>query len=160
MSRDKYSPERKNAILCKLLPPNSEPIPQVAREEGIPEDTLYTWKRKALNKDANPALLASLKMSSAERAMVFADVARMSDIELGAYAREHGLYVAQLKAIISFYLNVGRPDDGRRAEKKAENAEISDLKKENKRLEAALAETAALLVLSKKARAIWGDRKV
>ena len=93
MSREKYSPERKNAILCKLLQSNNELVSNVAREEGIPEDTLYMWKRKALNKDANPALLASLKMSSAERAMVFADVARLSDVDFGAYAPEHSVRI-------------------------------------------------------------------
>ena len=35
--------------------------------------------------------------------------------------------------------------------------ELKDLQKELKRKEAALAETAALLVLRKKAQAIWGD---
>ena len=35
--------------------------------------------------------------------------------------------------------------------------ELKDLHKELKRKEAALAETAALLVLRKKAQAIWGD---
>ena len=37
------------------------------------------------------------------------------------------------------------------------NGELIDLQKELKRREAALAETAALLVLRKKAQAIWGD---
>ncbi|WP_156779553.1 hypothetical protein [Desulforamulus reducens] len=37
------------------------------------------------------------------------------------------------------------------------NRELKDLQKELKRKEAALAETAALLVLRKKAQAIWGD---
>ena len=38
-----------------------------------------------------------------------------------------------------------------------DDGEIKELKRELSRKEAALAETAALLALRKKARAIWGD---
>lgn len=41
--------------------------------------------------------------------------------------------------------------------RKAERRENRELKRELRRKEAALAETAALLTLRKKARAIWGD---
>ena len=39
----KYSPERKEAVLRKLLPPGNRAIADVAREEGISEGTLYNW---------------------------------------------------------------------------------------------------------------------
>ena len=41
--------------------------------------------------------------------------------------------------------------------RKAERQENKELKRELRRKEAAVAETAALLTLRKKARAIWGD---
>ena len=40
----KYSVERKEAILKKMLPPNQPSIPQIAREEGISEAALYLWR--------------------------------------------------------------------------------------------------------------------
>ncbi|MEZ9761261.1 transposase, partial [Vibrio breoganii] len=40
----RYSKERKEAVLKKLLPPNNLPVPQVAEEEGISEVTLYNWR--------------------------------------------------------------------------------------------------------------------
>jgi hypothetical protein len=36
-----YSPERREAVLKKMLPPNQRSIPDLAREEGICEPTLY-----------------------------------------------------------------------------------------------------------------------
>ncbi len=36
----KYSPERREAILRKLLPPNNRPVAEVAEEEGISDATL------------------------------------------------------------------------------------------------------------------------
>ncbi len=41
-----YSEERKNSILNKLLPPANRSVAEVAREEGIAEQTLYNWRKK------------------------------------------------------------------------------------------------------------------
>ena len=40
------SPERKEAILKKLLPPLSRSVAQSAREEGIGEQALYNWRNQ------------------------------------------------------------------------------------------------------------------
>ncbi|MEZ9006730.1 transposase [Vibrio sp. 10N.247.311.59] len=40
----RYSIERKEAVLKKLLPPHNLSVPQVAEEEGISEVTLYNWR--------------------------------------------------------------------------------------------------------------------
>ncbi|MGF1723179.1 transposase, partial [Photobacterium nomapromontoriensis] len=44
MSR--YSQERKEAILRKLLPPLSRSVAEIAKEEGISEATLYYWRKQ------------------------------------------------------------------------------------------------------------------
>jgi transposase len=43
-----YSAERKEAALRRMLPPESLHIPVLAKETGIPEATLYTWRKRAL----------------------------------------------------------------------------------------------------------------
>ena len=43
----RYSPELKDAILRRLLPPNNESVTKVAKEEGIPAGTLRRWKLEA-----------------------------------------------------------------------------------------------------------------
>ena len=42
-----YSPERKAALIIRMLPPHSQPVSQLSREEGIPIKTLYHWRSEA-----------------------------------------------------------------------------------------------------------------
>ncbi|MBE5912256.1 transposase [Pseudobutyrivibrio sp.] len=42
-----YSPELREAMLRRLLPPNNESVVKVSREEGIPQQTLNRWKNEA-----------------------------------------------------------------------------------------------------------------
>lgn len=42
-----YPPERKEALLRKLLPPQNLSVAEVARQEGMSEQTLYNWRKQA-----------------------------------------------------------------------------------------------------------------
>ena len=42
-----YPRERKEAVLKKMLPPNNRTIPEISKEEGICEGTLYNWRKAA-----------------------------------------------------------------------------------------------------------------
>ena len=42
-----YSPEYKEAMLRRMLPPNNESIKKIAKEEGLSEQTLRNWRDKA-----------------------------------------------------------------------------------------------------------------
>jgi transposase-like protein len=46
----RYSKERKEAVLCKMMPPHNRSIVELAKEEGIAEATLYNWRREARNR--------------------------------------------------------------------------------------------------------------
>ncbi len=82
--------------------------------------------------------------------------------ELGAFLRRKGLHEAQLeewRAQVT-QASVAALQGPSRRERKAASIEarrIRDLERELARKEKALAEVAALLVLKKKAQAIWGD---
>ncbi len=85
----------------------------------------------------------------------------MNETELAEYARKKGLYVEQIKFWKDACLNA---NGGVAKEAARLNRELKDSEKERKKLEKelqrkekALAEAAALLVLSKKANAIWGE---
>ena len=85
----------------------------------------------------------------------------MNETERAEYARKKGLYVEQIKAWKDTCMNA---NGGIAKEASRLNRELKDSEKERRKLEKelqrkekALAETAALLVLSKKANAIWGD---
>ena len=93
--------------------------------------------------------------------MIVVETASLNEAELVEYARKKGLYVEQIKAWKDACMNA---NGGLAKEAARLNRELKDSQKERKKLEKellrkekALAEAAALLVLSKKANAIWGD---
>jgi transposase len=83
--------------------------------------------------------------------------AALPETELGAFLRREGLHEDDLSRFRDEVRNAAVA--GLTASKKPRNDEqkrIKDLERELKRKEAALAEAAALLVLRKKAGALWG----
>jgi len=45
----KYSKRFKESVLRKVLPPENRSVPEVAREMGISDQTIYNWKKKLEN---------------------------------------------------------------------------------------------------------------
>ena len=45
-----YSPERKAAVLKRMLPPNNLPVRRLSQDEGISEATLHKWRAQARSK--------------------------------------------------------------------------------------------------------------
>jgi hypothetical protein len=43
-----YPAEQKNRLIDRMLLPQNVSVAQLARETGIPVDTLYEWRRRAL----------------------------------------------------------------------------------------------------------------
>ena len=80
--------------------------------------------------------------------------------DLGAFLRREGLHQAHLdewtKAITAA-LSDETHTKGKRSKRSPETKRIAELERDLRRKNAALAETGALLALSKKARALWGD---
>ena len=158
-----YSLELKEALLKRMLPPNNESITTISKEEGISEQTLRNWRDKARaegvaspGKDALPD-----DWSTQDKFLIVVETASMNETELAEYARKKGLYVEQIKAWRDACMNAngGVAKEAARLsrELKESEKERKKLKKELERKEKALAETAAILVLRKKADAIWGD---
>lgn len=85
----------------------------------------------------------------------------MNESELAEYARLKGLYVEQIKTWRDACMNanggVAKEAAKLNRELKEEQKTRKKLEKEIQRKDKALAEAAALLVLSKKANAIWGE---
>ena len=162
-SHKNYSPEFKEAMLRRMLPPNNESIKKIAKEEGLSEQTLRNWRDKARKEGyAAPGTDASPDdWSTQDKFLIVVETASLNEAELAEYARKKGLYVEQIKAWKDACMNA---NGGIAKEAARLNRELKDSQKERKMLEKelqrkekALAEAAALLVLSKKANAIWGD---
>jgi len=161
----RYSSERREAVLKKMLPPHNKSIAELAREEGICEATLYNWRKEARTKgrlmpdgDTGPA-----GWSSADKFAAVVETAAMSEAELGEYCRKKGLYPEQVKRwrVACEHANAWEQAAAARSrdEIRAGKKQIRALEHELNRKEKALAEAAALLVLRKKAEAIWGGKK-
>jgi transposase-like protein len=167
-SMNSYSPERKSAILKKLLPPLSMSVAEVSRQENISSVTLYTWRKQLLEKGVVvPDSQSSPEQWSAEAKLaVVAETLALSEVELSEYCRKKSLFPEQVKAWKDAFLNSQRPTaKPSKAKMKAEAEEaqrdkkrIRELEKELRRKERALAETAALLVLRKKLNAFWEEK--
>ena len=95
-----YSPERKAAVLERMLPPNNAPLRQLSQEEGISEGTLHKWRAEARGKghllpdaDAGPE-----GWTSRDKFAAVLETAAMNEADLAAYCRKRGLFPEQIKA--------------------------------------------------------------
>ena len=157
-----YSPELKEAMLRRLLPPNNESVAKVSREEGIQQQTLNRWKNEAkANGTPAPTGNNADTWSTQDKFLIVVETTIMNESELAEYARKKGLYVEQIKSWKDACMNanggVAKEAAKLNRDLKDTQKEVKKLEKELQRKEKALAEAAALLVLSKKANAIWGD---
>lgn len=157
-----YSSQFKEQAVRRLMPPNSQTISMVSQDLGVATPTLYAWKRKfELKGFVVPAKSSSPdKWDMKSKLAAIIQTASMNEAERSTYCREHGLYPEQLdawKAAIESADAVDEPVS--KAAITAERKKVKQLERELRRKEKALAETAALLILSKKAQAIWGVKE-
>ena len=157
----RYSEERKQSVLKKMMPPLNTPISQLVAETGISDCTLYTWRKEcSLKGVVVPGNGKNAEeWSSENKFAVVVETLTLNEAELAVYCRKKGLYVEQVKSWKEScqQANTGAEQKEKAIKKRSlkEKKEIQSLKKELRRKEKALAETAALLVLRKKADAIW-----
>lgn len=101
------------------------------------------------------------KWSPEEKFRVVLETAPMSEAELAEYCRKKGLYAEQIAAwrdaCISGNASAAEREKVVKEQSRQDKQQIKALQRELRQKEKALAETAALLVLRKKANAIWGE---
>ena len=138
-------------------------IRQLSQEEGISEATLHKWRSEARGKGhlLPDADVGPEGWSSRDKFAAVLETAALNEAELAEYCRKRGLYPAQITAWRSACEQANDWDRASTARlgraTKDEKKRVKDLERELARKDRALAETAALLVLRKKAAAIWGD---
>ena len=157
-----YSEERKAATLVKLLPPHNKTYVDISKEEGIPISTIYTWGKKYRNGGGmKPKSNKQEKWGVEARFAALVETARLSEAELGEYCRTKGLYPEEIKQwkkdMIAGMQQHATHVYAEKGQGKEEKKRITDLEKELRRKEKALAEAAALLVLGKKLQAFYGE---
>ena len=159
----RYSAERRESVIQKMMPPHNIPIPRLTEESGISDVTLYTWRKQArVEGIAVPADGKNPeKWSSEDKFAIVLEAASLNEAELAEYCRRKGLYVEQIaawrKVCLQANANSVAQAKAQREQSKKDRKQIKRLERELHRKEKALAEAAALLILQKKAQAIWGD---
>jgi transposase-like protein len=156
-----YPTELKDSIVAKMLAPHNVGVPQLVRETGIPRDTLYGWRQRALAQGVAAATAATPlgSWSSEEKFAAVVETASLTELEVGEYCRRKGIYPEQLGTWRETcrQANGALPSKAERAERRAEHEELQRLTRELAYKDRALAEAAALLVLQKKVRQIWEE---
>jgi transposase-like protein len=164
-----HSEAFKRKLVQRMLMPSGPSANKLSHEVGIGQPTLSRWlreattvsdvtKRRKLPQQPTPASGGRRpeEHSPEAKLRLVLEASALADADLGEFLRRHGIHEADLAAwreaaLGSLGVQPGastRSNDARR---------VRELEKELRRKDKALAETAALLVLQKKVRAIWGD---
>ena len=161
----RYSEEFKEAIIKKMMPPHPVSVSQLSRDSGVSDVTLYNWRKHYRNQGvAVPSNNKKPEDWSAEdKLAVVIETASYNEIQLSEYCRSKGLYKEQIEqwkiaALSGYQDSIQRKKNQIKIQRDDRN-KIKKLERELHRKEKALAETAALLVLSKKWTAIWEENE-
>ena len=139
--------------MARLLPPESATLEVVAREVGIGAGTLARWREGLQSRPAR-----GRAWTAVARLEAVITTAAMAEAGKSAWCREHGVYPAELdKWRASAIAALSEPEEERASPQatRQDRKRIKELERDLLRKDRALAETAALLVLSKKVGAIF-----
>ena len=139
--------------MARLLPPESAVLEDVAREIGVGAGTLERWRSEALSRPARERA-----WTAAARFDAVLTTAAMDEAGRSAWCRASGVYPKELagwRQAASQALAEAEEARASPQQTKQDRRRIKELERELRRKDKALAETAALLVLSKKVAAIF-----
>lgn len=128
-------------------------LDDVARECGVAVATLERWRSAALAEPRRQRV-----WSAAARLDAVVTTAAMDEASRSAWCRAHGMYPQELTAWRAAATEaLAEPEQARAdpLQTRADRRRIKELEREVRRKDKALAETAALLMLSKKVEAIF-----
>ena len=164
-----YTDSFKAKMVQRLSSPNAISAVSLSKEVGVAQSNLSRWlvaarRVNAMTKDrvADRVVEAPAGVRSAsDKLRIVMDAAALGPSELGAFLRREGVHEAELEQWRASVLEGGRSalEGGatRPSGRGGETKRIKELEREIRRKDRALAEAAALLVLQKKVRALWGD---
>ena len=158
-----YSEGFRERAVQMMMAPNAMSVAQVSRDTGVSEQTLYNWRNRLRHQGKSvPADPKNPENWGGENKLaVVIETAALNEQELAEYCRKKGLYVEQVtrwrEAAVAGAETQRPLSATERRELQQARKKTHKLEKELRRKEKALAEVAALLVLQKKAQAIWGD---
>ena len=156
-----YGAAFKANMVKKMLMPGGMTATALSATTGVPQPTLSRWLRDATEREMpakNPPRPARRPndWKPEEKLRVLKEAEGLTGGALGELLRREGLHEADLDAWRAAALSA-LGGDTKPSTSSAEARRVRELEKQLRRKDRALAEAAALLILKKKAQAIWGD---
>jgi len=171
-----YSQNVKSRMVQRMSGPNGVSARSLASEVGIHQTTLSQWardsarlagmkRRQDIGKQVAEQNAATVRQrrpedwSPLEKLQAVMEASQVSEAGLGQWLRSKGLHEAHLRQWQDIVTVAAKEAlaGGKPKGSSAEGKRVKELERELNRKDKALAETAALLVLRKKADALWGD---
>jgi transposase-like protein len=163
-----YTDSFKAKMVQRMSAPNPISAMSLSKEVGVSQSQLSRWLRTAhtlapMKKEhpSEPVAQSGSSRTAAEKLRIVMAAAALEPGELGAFLRREGVHEAELEQWRAAVLDAGQAaleSGGPKASTRGtESKRIKELERELRRKDKALAEAAALLVLQKKVREIWGD---
>lgn len=151
----------KESIIRKAIGKKGAMIQAIAKENNVGFSSIKKWMKEYQLGQLNQVNTRHKAISRAVRLQHIFATASLDEDGIGVYCRERGLYAAQI--------NEWKDAIMKESDEQKSEALLNELKKlrlENKQLkedlnrkDRTLAETTALLILKKKANAIWGEHE-
>jgi len=156
-----YPIQLKEAVLKKVLRGNN-PQHEIAKEFGVGKSTIGKWLREYKQNGSinlNSKEKRPKDWTAEERMSAVIETAAMSGEARTTWCRKRGIFIHNLDQWKKDAVSAMSSGSTRKQSEEVKKLKLENksLKKDLNRKEKALAETAALLVLKKKAQEIWGE---
>lgn len=158
MQNRRYTDEERAWVLEQMAPPNNRAVVEVAKQTGITTVTLRAWRNEAKHQGVQMPGTGKrqARWSNSDKFRAVLQTAAMNEAETSEYCRTAGIMPNDLLLWRAACERANTPTHQEPAKDISSVKRIAELERELRRKDAALAETAALLALRKKAEAIWG----
>ncbi|MEK7482920.1 MAG: transposase [Planctomycetota bacterium] len=156
----KYSCEFKESMIQKVFANETKSIETIAKEQGMPHQTLSTWVRKAKapSMTQTPSIPPTHRLSLEQKFQFLLQSQSLQGETFGQFLRQHGLFSHQLEQwkkeiALSLLQQNSSPKKGDDPKDK----KILLLEKEIALKDKTLAEASILLLLKKKHGHLWEE---
>lgn len=152
-------------MVARLVGPHAMSATALGQETGLAQATLSRWLKEASKvrlpmprkEKEKVARKQPQDWTPEEKLQIVLEAAALSEGELGVFLRSRGIHEALLTEWRDQALaGLRGTEAASKLQTQRETREMRELRRELKRKDKALAETAALIVLKKKAQEIWG----
>jgi hypothetical protein len=156
----RYAVEVKDSVVAKVLARGNRSIDDICKEEGICTQTVGNWLRIRAKVGGMKKPNEVKKWSAENKLKALIDTSSLAENEFGSYLRKEGLYSHQVNewradALKSLDEARARPQAAKRDER---DDRIRELERDLSRMEKALAEASARMMLQKKVDLFWAER--